>query len=83
MHEAALQADIAPDRLSFIRTVRILRTAVFQAQIVAPEQRTGWYQLLLHNIGQAQLFRRDNRINPRVIKRKVSKFGLKREQHRH
>ena len=83
MHEAALQVDVAPDRLSFIRTVRILRTSVFQAQIVAPEQSTDWYQLLLHDIGRAQLPRRDNRINPRVIKRKISKFGLKREQHRH
>jgi hypothetical protein len=83
MHEAALQADVAPDRLSFIRTVRILRTAVFQAQIVAPEQSTDWYHHLLHDIVRAQLPRRDNRINPRVIKRKISKFGLKREQHRH
>jgi hypothetical protein len=83
MHEAALQAKVAPDRLSFVHSVRILRTAVFQAQIVATEQSADWYQQLLHDIGQAQLPQRDNRINPRVVKRKMSNFALKREQYRH
>jgi hypothetical protein len=83
MHEAAIQANLAPDRLSFVHTVRILRTAVFQAQIVASEQAANWYQQLLCDIGQAKLPQRLNRINPRVIKRKMSKFGLKREQHHH
>jgi hypothetical protein len=83
MHEAALQTNVPPDRLSFVHTVRILRTAVFQAQIVAPEQHADWYQHLLHDIGKAQLPQRDNRINPRVVKRKMSNFDLKREQHYH
>jgi hypothetical protein len=83
MHEAALLAEVAPDRLSFVHSVRILRSAVFPAQIVAPEQSADWYQLLLHDIGQARLPQRDNRINPRVVKRKMSNFGLKREEHRH
>lgn len=83
MHEAALQANVAPDRLSFVNTLRILRDAVFQAQIVAPKQIADWYQRLLRDIGREQLPRRDNRINPRVVKRKMSKFDLKREQHRH
>ena len=83
MHEAALLAEVAPDRLSFVHSVRILRSAVFPAQIVAPEQSADWYQQLLHDIGQARLPQRDNRINPRVVKRKMSKFGLKREEHRH
>lgn len=83
MHQAALQAQVAPTRLSFVKSLRILRTAVFQAQIVAPEQFDSWYQRLLQDIGRQQLPRRDNRSNPRVIKRKMSKFLLKREQHRH
>ena len=53
MHEAALQAEVAPDRLSFVHSVRILRTAVFPSQIVAPEQSADWYQQLLNYIGQA------------------------------
>jgi len=83
MHEAALQADIAPDRLSFVGTLRIVRDAVFQAQIVAPTQTSDWYQRLLQDIGREQLPPRDNRCNPRVVKRKMSKFDLKREPHRH
>jgi hypothetical protein len=71
------------DRLSFVHAMRILRTAVFQAQIVAPEQHPDWYHHLLHDIGKAQLPHRDNRINPRVVKRKMSNFDLKREQHDH
>lgn len=82
MHEAALQADLAPDRLSFVGTLRIVREAVFQAQIVAPAQALEWYQRLLRNIGREQLPQRDNRCNPRVVKRKMSKFDLKREPHR-
>ena len=83
MHESALQAEVAPDHLSFVHSVRILRSAVFSAQIVAPEQSADWYQELLHDIGQARLHQRDNRINPRVVKRKMSKFGLKRKEHYH
>ena len=82
MPQSALQAQIAPDRLSFVNSVRILRDAVFQAQIVATSQAQDWYQRLLQDIGREQLPKRDNRCNPRVIKRKVSKFDLKRECHR-
>ena len=83
MHEAALQADVAPDRLSFIRSVRIIRTSVFQAQIVAPSQSADWRRRLLQDIGRELLPERANRSNPRVVKRKMSNFDLKRDVHRH
>ena len=83
MHEAAVQADVAPDRLSFVKTVRILRHALFEFQIIAPTQQAAWYQRLLRDIGRARLPQRDNRCNPRVVKRKMSNFDLKREPHRH
>ena len=83
MHEAAGRADVAPDRLSFVNAVRILRNAVFEAQIVASEQRSQWYDRVLRDIGREVLLVRDHRCNPRVVKRKMSKFDLKREQHRH
>lgn len=83
MHEAALRAEVAPDRLSFVNTVRILRNAVFEAQIVAADQRTQWYDGLLRDIGREVLPVRDHRCNPRVVKRKMSKFDLKRDKHRH
>ena len=83
MHEAAIKADVAPDRLSFVNSVRIIRSAVFQAQIVALSQAGDWRERLLRDIGREILPERANRSNPRVIKRKISKFDLKREQHRH
>ena len=83
MHEAALQSDVAPARLSFVNSVRIIRDAVFQAQIVAPSQSAAWRQRLLQDISRELLPKRDNRSNPRVVKRKMSKFDLKREKHRH
>lgn len=83
MHEAAVRAEIAPDRLSFVNAVRILRNAVFEAQIVAKEQHSQWYDRVLRDIGREVLPVRDHRCNPRVVKRKMSKFDLKRAQHRH
>jgi hypothetical protein len=83
MHEAALQANVPPDRLSFVNTVRLLRNAVFEFQIFAPAQLADWSQRLVRDIGREQLPERDHRCNPRVVKRKMSKFRLKREAHRH
>lgn len=83
MHESALELDVAPDRLSFICSVRIIRAAVFQAQIVALSQSAEWRQRLLQDIGRQLLPQRANRSNPRVVKRKMSNFDLKRDVHRH
>lgn len=83
MHQAALRADVAPDRLSFVKAVRILRIAVFEFQIVAPAQRDQLYARLLDDIAREQLpARAARRCNPRVVKRKISNFPVKREQHR-
>lgn len=83
MHEAALRAGVAPDRLSFVNTLRILGNAVFEFQIMAESQKTAWYDRLLRDIGREQLPKRDNRCNPRVVKRKMSNFALKRQGHQH
>ncbi len=83
MHQAAQQADVAPDRLSFVHALRILRNAVFEFQIMADDQRPAGYQRLWRDIAHYQLPERDNRCHPRVVKRKMSTFDLKREQHRH
>jgi len=83
MHEAAVAADVAPDRLSFVNAVRIVRNAVFEFQIVAESQKAAWYHCMLRDIGREQLPTRDNRCNPRVVRRKMSNFGLKRKTHQH
>jgi len=82
MHEAALQAGLDPDRLSFINAVQVTRDAIPEFQMTAPEQLPRLYQRLLNDIARHRLPERDNRSNPRVVKRKMSKFKLKRAAHR-
>jgi hypothetical protein len=83
MHEAAIQAGLAPDRLSFVNAVRIIGDAVAEFQMTTPAQWARLYQRLLKDIAGYRLPERENRSNPRVVKRKMSKFKLKREVHRH
>ncbi len=83
MHEAALSVDQDPDRLSFTNSLRIIQQAIPEFQLVDTAQHRELYQRLLRDIAQQRLPERDHRINPRVVKRKMSKFRLKRPQHRH
>ena len=83
MHDAALHAGLDPDRLSFVNAVRIIGEAIPEFQMTAPEQWPRLYQRLLNDIARHRLPERDDRLNPRVVKRKMSKFKLKREEHRH
>lgn len=83
MHEAALQADIDPDRLSFVHALRVLGEAIPEFQMVVPEQLPQLYQRLLRDIADRLLPERRSRSNPRVVKRKMSNFRLKRPEHQH
>jgi len=83
MHEAAVQAAIDPDRLSFINSVRLICDAVADFQLTQPEDHPRLWQRLLQDIRHFQLPPRENRTNPRVIKRKMSKFRKKRPEHLH
>jgi hypothetical protein len=38
---------------------------------------------MIQHIAQGRLPPRDNRINPRVVKKKMSNFAKKRPEHRH
>jgi hypothetical protein len=78
MHQAALQANIDPDRLSFVHALEIVRDAVPEFQLVAPAQQDALYARLLSDIAAKQLPERRTRTNPRVVKRKMSNFKLKR-----
>jgi hypothetical protein len=81
-HEAALQIDASPDRISFTRTLRVLTDATVEFQIAAPEQLPGLYRRLLQDLTRELLPPRRLRSNPRVIKRKMSNWRLKRPRHR-
>jgi hypothetical protein len=83
MHDAAMHAGLDPDRLSFVNAVRIICEAVPEFQMTTPEQLPRLYQRLLDDIARHRLPEREDRANPRVVKRKMSKFKLKREEHRH
>ena len=78
MHEAALEAGIDPDRLSYVHAVRVLQGALVEFAMVAPDQRDALYTRLLRDIARVRLPKRRPRCNPRVVKRKMSKFHLKR-----
>lgn len=81
MYQAAQQAHLDPDRLSFSGAIRVLHNALPEFQMTAPEQLPALYQRLLRDIARKQLPQRRLRSNPRVVKRKMSNFKLKRTQH--
>jgi hypothetical protein len=81
MHEAALQADLDPDRLSFVHALEVVRDAVPEFQLVVPEHVPLLYARLLLDIAAKRLPARRPRSNPRVVKRKMSNFKLKRTEH--
>ncbi|HOR01364.1 MAG TPA: IS4 family transposase [Anaerolineae bacterium] len=83
MHEAALQAGVDPDRISFTHALRVLQDAVPEFEMTAPEQLACLYARLLSDIADELLPARRNRINPRVVRRKMSNFKLKRPEHYH
>lgn len=80
--EAAAQEGIDPDRLSFMTCLRILRLRLPECPPANPTAFRAWYVGLLAELGQERLPVRANRINPRVVKRKMSKFAKKRPHHR-
>ena len=83
MHEAALLAQVDPDRLSFVHALEIVREAIPEFQMVAPEQLDQLYTRMLRDIASVRWPERRLRSNPRVVRRKMSKFHLKRPAHYH
>ncbi len=84
MFEAAGSVGLDPDRLSFLGCFQVLKCRLPECTSSTPQAFEGWYRGLLWEM---QLERTDdevrrNRINPRVIKRKMSKFKKKRPEHR-
>jgi hypothetical protein len=73
-----------PDRLSFVGCWHILRCRMPECPDPCSRSFTGWYQGLLEEVSRERTdgTARRNRINPRVIKVKMSKFKKKRPEHR-
>jgi len=83
MHEAAVQAGVDPDRLSFVHALRVIRDAIPEFQMTTPDQHPQLFSRLLADIATGRLPERRLRSNPRVVKRKMSNFHLKRSEHYH
>jgi hypothetical protein len=84
MAEVAQREGLDPDRLSFTGTLKILRCRLPEVP-KNPNDRAGrkrWWEDLLAEVGEAVLPERRRRINPRVIKCKMSKWPKKRPHHR-
>ena len=78
--KAAARAGVPPTRLGFTATVRVLRLRLDQfPRGRKPQQH--WWDGLLAELGREVLPPRRNRVNPRVIKRKMSKWPKKRPHH--
>ncbi len=82
MQQAAAQIDLDPQRLSFTNTLKILRCRLPECPC-SESGRRQWHRRLLEEIVEEILDPRRNRINPRVIKKKMSNWKKKRPEHRH
>jgi hypothetical protein len=81
-YEAASQKGVDPQRISFTATLKILRCRLPECP-KSPRSLRHWYQTLLEEVAEEILPDRRNRINPRVIKRKMSSWAKKKAEHRH
>lgn len=82
MTEAARQQQLPPRRLSFTGALKILRCRLPEA----PKSRCGlkrWFENLVAEVAEEVLPDRRDRVNPRVIKKKMSNWLKKRAEHRH
>ena len=82
MLESAHTVDLDVDRLSFTGCLRILQARLPECDTATPQSLERWYECLLWEMAQERIEPRRNRVNPRVVKRKMSKFAKKRPQHR-
>lgn len=84
MFEAAATVGLDTDRLSFTGCFRILKCRLPECDSSSPGRFERWYRGLLWEMQGERTDDevRRNRINPRVVKRKMSKFKKKRPEHR-
>ncbi len=84
MAQAAATEHLDPDRLSFTGCLQILRCRMPECAAQTPEELRVWYEVLLWEMSLERTddVHRRNRINPRVVRQKMSKFRKKRPEHR-
>lgn len=84
MAEAAAAETLDPDRLSFVGCLQILRCRLPECPAPSSPTFAAWYEGLLAEVRRERTDDavRRNRISPRVVKVKMSKFKKKRPEHR-
>lgn len=82
MFEAATAAGLDPDDLSFSGCFQVLKCRLPECDGESPGSCESWYRALLREMRLERTGPRRDRINPRVIKRKISKWKKKRPEHR-
>jgi hypothetical protein len=84
MAAAAATEGLDPDRLSFVGCLQILRCRLPECPAPGTESFAVWYEVLLWEVSHERTDDavRRNRINPRVVKVKMSNFKKKRPEHR-
>jgi hypothetical protein len=82
MAEAAARAEVSPLELSFLGCFQVLRNR--RDECPAPEApgAAAQFGAILRELAGERLEPRRNRVSPRVVKRKMSKFRKKRPEHR-
>ena len=50
MHEAAVQHELDPDRLSFVHALQVIQDAIAEFQMVIPDEWPTLYQRLLDDL---------------------------------
>lgn len=82
MFTAAQAEQLDVDRLSFTGCVQILQCRLPECDSSAPASLAQWFDCLMAEMCAEKIEPRRNRVNPRVIKRKMSKWAKKRSHHR-
>jgi len=82
MFEAAKEENLNVDQLSFTGSLHTLQARLPECDSSTPASLEQWYRALLAELAQERTEPRRNRVNPRVVKRKMSKFAKKRPEHR-
>lgn len=77
MHEAALENEMDPDRLSFLHAVRVVRRKLPMFVAFPLRAMKSLYNLVLNELLQEQVPLIRGRKVPRGVKRKMSNFNLR------
>lgn len=81
MTEAASKWELDPDRLSFTGALQVISRAIPRMQAAKTDLLPAFFDMMLDEIASQLNPPRRYRINPRVIKQKMSNFKCKRPEH--